>query len=53
MTSVHLQRARIYERRGDKEAAVRELESYLKAEPDAKDAGAIRDAILKLKEGKK
>jgi tetratricopeptide (TPR) repeat protein len=53
MTSVHLQRARIYERRGNKEAAVRELESYLKAEPDAKDAGAIRDAILQLKEGKK
>jgi tetratricopeptide (TPR) repeat protein len=53
MTAVYLQRARIHERRGDKEAAVRELESYLKAEPDAKDASAVREAIIKLKDGKK
>jgi tetratricopeptide (TPR) repeat protein len=47
--AVHLQRARIYERRGDKQAAARELESYLKAEPDAKNAAAIRAAIAKLR----
>ncbi|HET9529829.1 MAG TPA: carboxypeptidase regulatory-like domain-containing protein [Blastocatellia bacterium] len=53
MTAIYLQRARIYERRGEKEAAARELESYLKAEPDSKDASAIRQAILKLREAKK
>ena len=52
MNEVRLQRARVYERRGDKPAAARELEAYLKAEPDAKNAAAIRDAIAKLK-GKK
>ena len=30
---VYLQRARIHEKRGQKEAAARDLESYLKAEP--------------------
>jgi tetratricopeptide (TPR) repeat protein len=53
MTSVYLQRARILERRGEKEAAARELESYLKAEPDAKDSAAIREAISKLRGEKK
>ena len=46
---VYLQRARIYESRGDKEAAARELESFLKAEPDAKNAAAIREAIARLR----
>jgi len=52
MSEVRLQRARVYERRGDKPAAARELEAYLKAEPDAKNAAAIKAAIAKLK-GKK
>ncbi|HKP85005.1 MAG TPA: carboxypeptidase regulatory-like domain-containing protein [Blastocatellia bacterium] len=53
MTEVYKQRARIYERRGNNEAAARELENYLKAEPDAKNAEAIRQAIAKLRGEKK
>jgi tetratricopeptide (TPR) repeat protein len=53
MNEVYKQRARIYERRGNKEAAARELEHYLKAEPDAKNAEAIRKAIAKLRSEKK
>ena len=50
---VYLQRARIYERRGNKEAAVRELENYLKSEPVAKNAAAVRAAIARLRGNKK
>ncbi|HWP42355.1 MAG TPA: tetratricopeptide repeat protein, partial [Blastocatellia bacterium] len=53
MNDVYLQRARIFERRGQKEAAARELESYLKAEPGAKNVEAIRAAILKLRDARK
>ncbi|MFY9609110.1 MAG: carboxypeptidase regulatory-like domain-containing protein [Blastocatellia bacterium] len=49
LTVVHLQRARIYERRGDNEAAARELENYLRAEPEARNAAAIRTAITRLR----
>jgi hypothetical protein len=51
--AVYLLRARIYEGRGDKQAAARQLENYLKAEPDAKDAPAIREAIIRLRGEKK
>ncbi len=53
LNEVYKQRARIYERRGIKEAAARELENYLKAEPNAKNADAIREAITKLRADKK
>jgi tetratricopeptide (TPR) repeat protein len=53
LTLVYLQRARIHETRGEKEAAARDLESFLKAEPDAKNAAAIREAITKLRGGAK
>lgn len=49
LSAVYLQRARIHEKRGEKEAAARDLESYLKAEPDAKNGAAIRAAIAKLR----
>lgn len=49
LTAVYLQRARIHENRGDKEAAARDLESYMKAEPEAKNGAAIREAIAKLR----
>lgn len=49
LTMVYLQRARIYDRRGDKEAAARELENYLTAEPEAQNAAAIRTAITRLR----
>ncbi|HLG17010.1 MAG TPA: carboxypeptidase regulatory-like domain-containing protein [Blastocatellia bacterium] len=49
VTRVYLQRARIHESRGDNAAAARELESYLKAEPSAKNAPAIKEMISKLR----
>ena len=49
LNTVFLQRARVHEERGDKEAAARELESYLKAEPDAKNAASVKEAITKLR----
>ncbi|MFY9554844.1 MAG: carboxypeptidase regulatory-like domain-containing protein [Blastocatellia bacterium] len=49
LTAVFLQRARIHEKRGDKEAAARDLETYLKAEPDARNGAAIRAAIARLR----
>lgn len=49
LSAVYLLRARICEQRGQGEAAARELENYLKAEPDARDASAIRQAISKLR----
>ena len=49
LTGVYRQRARIDEMRGDREAAARELESYLKAEPNARDAGAVREWIARLR----
>jgi tetratricopeptide (TPR) repeat protein len=53
LNDVYFQRARIYERRGNKGAAARELESYLKAEPEAKNAAMIRAAIARLRGDKK
>ncbi|HSB10692.1 MAG TPA: hypothetical protein VLM38_14485 [Blastocatellia bacterium] len=50
LSNVMFQRARIYQERGDREAAARELENYLKAEPDAKNAAPIKAAIRKLRE---
>jgi tetratricopeptide (TPR) repeat protein len=52
LSAVYFQRARIYEYRGEKLAAARELESYLKAEPGVQNAEAIRALILKLKQTK-
>ncbi len=45
---VHLQLARLYEKKGDRNRAAGELEQYLKS-PEAKDSAAIRDAIRKLR----
>lgn len=52
LNNVLFQRARIYQERGDREAAARELEAYLKAEPGVKNAAAIKEAIRKLHEKK-
>jgi uncharacterized protein HemY len=49
LNTVFLQRARIFEERGDNDGAARELENYLKAEPEAKNAPAIKEAIAKLR----
>jgi tetratricopeptide (TPR) repeat protein len=53
LNAVYLQRARLHELRGEKEAAARDLESFLKAEPEAKNAAAIREAISKLRSANK
>ena len=53
LSAVYYQRARIYQNRGDNTAAVRELESLLKAEPDAKNAATVRAMIEKLRGEKK
>ncbi|HVG21822.1 MAG TPA: carboxypeptidase regulatory-like domain-containing protein [Blastocatellia bacterium] len=53
LNEVYLQRARVYERRGNKEAAARELENYLKAEPEAKNASVVRATIARLRGNKK
>src|SRR5262249_59135 len=53
LNTVFLQRARIFEERGDNKGAVRELENYLKAEPNAKDALVIKEAISNLRTRKK
>ena len=49
LSAVYLQRARIHEVRGEKEAAARDLEGFLKAEPGAKNAAAVREAIARLR----
>ena len=48
LAAVHLQLARLYEKRGDRNRAAGELEQYLKS-PEAKNSAAIRDAIRKLR----
>jgi tetratricopeptide (TPR) repeat protein len=52
LPEVFLQRARIHERRGQKEAAAADLESYLKAVPEAKNGAKIRAAIAQLRGSK-
>jgi tetratricopeptide (TPR) repeat protein len=49
LLDVYLQRARIHEIRGQKEAAAADLENYLKAVPEAKNGATIRAAIAKLR----
>ena len=49
LANVHLQLARIYEKRGDRARAADQLEEFLKKSPDASNAAAIRDAIKKLR----
>jgi Tfp pilus assembly protein PilF len=53
LNTVFLQRARVHEERGDYEAAARQLEEYLKAETNAKDAAGVKEAIAKLRDKKK
>jgi len=49
LSAVRLQRARIHEARGDLRRAAGELESYLRENPNAENAAAIRKAIEKLR----
>ena len=46
---VHMQMARLYQKRGERERAAFELDQYLLTNPGAKDADEIRDIIRKLR----
>jgi tetratricopeptide (TPR) repeat protein len=50
LSSVYLQRARIYEKRGEPLRAATELEQYLQVNPAARNADEIRQAIKKLRD---
>jgi tetratricopeptide (TPR) repeat protein len=50
LPEVHLQRARLYEKKGDRTRAADELELYLRKSPNAKNADALRQAIKTLRE---
>jgi Tfp pilus assembly protein PilF len=49
LTMVHLHLARVYEKRGDRPRAADELETYLRKNPGADNAPALRDAIKRLR----
>jgi Tfp pilus assembly protein PilF len=49
LTVVYLQRARVFEKRGERARAADELEQYLRETPDAGNADAIRNAIKNLR----
>lgn len=49
LAMVHLHLARIYEKRGERARAAEELEAYLRSNPGASNAAALRDAIKKLR----
>jgi Tfp pilus assembly protein PilF len=49
LAAVHLQLARLHERRGDRARAADELEQYLRQSPDLKNAAAIREAVKTLR----
>jgi tetratricopeptide (TPR) repeat protein len=53
LATVHLQLARLYEKRGDPGRAASELEQYLRQAPDDKKADQILAAIKKLRNGSK
>jgi Tfp pilus assembly protein PilF len=48
LVNAYLQLARIYELRGERKLAAQTLATYLKLQPDDKNAPAIREAIAKL-----
>lgn len=48
LLAVHLNLAEVYEARGEKQAAIRALETYLKQQPNTPKAPAIRASITRL-----
>jgi tetratricopeptide (TPR) repeat protein len=49
LSTVHLQLARLYEKKGDRARAADHLEQYLRLAPDDPKAAALREAIKKLR----
>jgi hypothetical protein len=52
LVNVYLALARVHEAQGNKESAITDLESYLKADPGSKQSAAIREALARLRAGK-
>lgn len=52
LSIIHLHLARVYEKQGDRSRAAAELQEYLKENPNAPNAAAIRDGIKKLRNQK-
>jgi tetratricopeptide (TPR) repeat protein len=52
LAAAHLSLARIHEIQNDKEASIRDLESYLKIDSGSKQSAAVREALIKLREQK-
>jgi tetratricopeptide (TPR) repeat protein len=50
LNAIHLQLARLHEKRGDRNRAANELEEYLRKSPNSKNSAAIREAIKKLRQ---
>ncbi len=48
LAAAYLQLARVHERQGNRKQAARDLETYLKLQPDDKNSAGIREAIAKL-----
>ena len=48
LATAHLHLAGVYEARGEKQQAVRELETYLKERPNAANAKSVRETIARL-----
>ena len=48
LATAHLHLADVYKARGEKQQAVRELETYLKSNPNAPNATAVRESIARL-----
>ena len=49
IAAAHLQLAKIHDLRGDKRLAIRQLENFLKTQPNAPNAPAVREALAKLR----
>lgn len=52
LSITHLHLARVYEKQGDRSRAAGELEEYLRENPNAQNAAAIREGIKKLRSQK-
>jgi tetratricopeptide (TPR) repeat protein len=52
LTAALLQLARVYEKRGERARAADEIEQYLRQNPDAPNAPALRDAVKTLRTAK-
>jgi tetratricopeptide (TPR) repeat protein len=48
LSGAYLQLARVHERQGNRQQAARDLQTYLRLQPDDKNAASIREAIAKL-----